>query len=98
MGVSSLGLLRGLARVAQDPLWPAAARRALAVEHGDERKVAVALVVVEAVSDHEAVGDLETDIAGGKIDLAPLGLGEQRADLERPGVARAQVAHQVLEG
>ena len=46
------------------------------------RQVAVALRVVDAVADHELVGDLEADPLGLDVDLAPRRLVEQRADLE----------------
>src|SRR4051794_39089298 len=66
-------------------------------QRGDVRKVAVALGVVEPVADREAVRDLEADEADGKLDLAPRGLRQQRADLKRGRVARAEVAHEVLQ-
>jgi hypothetical protein len=44
-----------------------------------------------------AIGDLEPDVARRQVDLPPLGLGQQRAHLERPRVTRAEVAQQVLE-
>ena len=60
-------------------------------------QVAVALGEVEPVADHELVRDLEADVAHGHVDLAPLGLRQQGADLERGRLARLQVAHQVRE-
>ena len=48
----------------------------------DVRQVAVALGVVDAVADHELVGDLEADPLRLHVDLAPRRLVEQRADLE----------------
>ena len=49
-------------------------------------EVAVALRVVEPVADREAVRDLEADVADRQVDPPPLGLREQRADLQRaPG-------------
>ena len=53
--------------------------------------------MVEPVADRERVRDLEADVARGQVDLAPLGLGEQRADLERGRVAGPEVAQQVLQ-
>ena len=53
---------------------------ALAVDEyqrGDVGKVAVALRVVEPVADRELVRDLEADVAGGRLDLAPLWLASQ---------------------
>src|SRR5579875_4027459 len=94
---------RRLADAAQAPAGASAAALAerlallLAGERSDERQVAMALGVVEAVADDEAVGDLEADVARGQVDLATLGLGEQRAHLERARVARAEVAQQVLQ-
>src|SRR3954469_8145261 len=65
---------------------------------GNERQVAVPLAVIEAVADGEAIGDLEAHVAGVEVDLAPLGLGQQRADLDARRPAGAQVAQQVLQG
>ena len=62
---------------------------ALLVQRGDVIEVAVALRVVEAVADREPVGDLEADVARREVDPQALGLGQQRADLERGGVAGA---------
>src|SRR4051794_8649719 len=56
------------------------------------------LGVVEPVADGEPVRDLEADVADGQVDAPALGLGEQRADLERGRVAGPQVAQQVVEG
>src|SRR6476646_10705837 len=69
----------------------------LALERGYERQIAVALVVVQPVPDDEAVGYLEADVAGRQLDLAARGLGQQCADLQRARVARAEVAHQILQ-
>ena len=65
---------------------------------GHVGEVAVALGVVEAVADREAVGDLEADVAGREVDAQALRLGQQGADLQRGRIARLQVAHQVLQG
>ena len=62
--------------------------------YGSPRKL---LVGVEAVPDDEAVGDLEAHVAACDVDLAPVGLGQQRADLERGRPARRQAAEQVRE-
>ena len=56
---------------------------ALGVQRGDVFEVAVVLSVVEAVADREAVRDLEADVARREVDPQALGLGQQRADLER---------------
>src|SRR3954454_11344572 len=80
---------------------PALDRSSVAVllhrQRGDVREVAVALGVVEAVADREAVRDLEAGEPQREVDLAPRRLGEQRADLERRRVAGAEVAQQVLQ-
>src|SRR3954454_3639619 len=69
----------------------------LALEDRHEGQVAVGLVVVEAVADDEAVRDLEAHVARRQVALAALGLHQQRADREAARVARAQIAHEVLE-
>src|SRR4051795_5534380 len=67
-------------------------------QRGDVRQVSVALGHVEAVADRELVRDLEAHVARRQLDLAALGLGQQRADLQRGRLARAEVAQQVLQG
>src|SRR6185437_16271914 len=69
----------------------------LVAEYGDVGQVPVPLCQIEAVADDEAVGNLEADITHRNVDLAPGGLGHQRADLERGRLARFEVAHQVRE-
>src|SRR4051812_39650180 len=56
-------------------------RVSLALKRRHVGQVPVALREIQAVADREAVGDLEADVARDHFDLAPLGLGEQRADL-----------------
>src|SRR5215212_3009845 len=63
----------------------------------DVRKIAVALGEVEPVADDEAVRDLEADVPDVDVVLAPLGLGEQRADVERCRLAGLEAAHEVRQ-
>src|SRR5918999_1099919 len=67
------------------------------MEDRDVRQVAVALREVEPVADHKAIRDLESDVADVDVDLTPLRLGHQRADLQRGRIARLQRAHEVGE-
>jgi hypothetical protein len=67
-------------------------------ECGDVRKVAVTLVVVEAVADREPIVDLEADVPRRQLDLAAIGLRQQGADLECRRPAGAEAAQKVLEG
>src|SRR3990172_1624063 len=66
-------------------------------EHTHEGKVPVALGEVEAVADHEAVGNLEADVAAVDVALAPLRLGHERAHVERGRLARLERAQEVRE-
>src|SRR5438876_3091536 len=61
------------------------------VEHADVREIPVALGEVEPVSDHEAVRDLEARVTHRDVDLAPLRLRQERADLEARGLPRLAV-------
>src|ERR1043166_6943161 len=72
-------------------------RREIAVVLGDIRQVAVALPHVEAVADHEPVGNPESDVLQVGIDPLQPFLHQQRADLERGGMARPEVLAQVRE-
>src|SRR4029450_7648842 len=56
-------------------------RDQVSVEHRDVRQVAIALGEVEAVSDHEAIRDLEADVAHGDVDLSALRLRQEGPDL-----------------
>src|SRR5512145_1298952 len=71
--------------------------RQLVPENADERQVAVPLREVQAVPDHEPVGDLEPDVAAVDVDLAALRLRQERADLERGRLPGLEVAEQVGE-
>src|SRR5207237_10776679 len=73
-------------------------RGELVPQHAHVREVPVALAVVEPVADHEAVRNLEADVADRDLDRAPLRFRQQGADLERLRLPRAQVPHQVREG
>src|SRR5581483_8030041 len=63
----------------------------------DVVEVSVPLCEIQPVADHEAIRDLESDVADRQVHPAPLGLGEQRTDLERGGVPRLQASPEVLE-
>src|SRR5439155_15028705 len=59
------------------------------------RKIAVALVIVEAVPHNEGRGDGETVVPDVERHLLDLGFRHQRADLERPRLAAFQVLQKV---
>src|SRR3990170_3083177 len=69
----------------------------LGPEHPDEREVAVALPVVEAVSDDEAVRDGEAEVIDRDLHQPAGRLVEERADAQRGGVLPVQVADEVVE-
>ena len=60
----------------------------------DIGEIAEPLGVIEPVSDREAVGDLEPDVAHREVHAPALRLGEQGADLDRLGATRLQIAEQ----
>src|SRR5919109_2838717 len=68
------------------------------LQRGDIRQVAVALGEVQTVADGEAIGDLEADEADRELHLAAVGLGQQRADLQRGQVAPAGGVPEGFEG
>src|SRR6266550_4228681 len=72
-------------------------RHCVWIQYGHVGQIPVSLAEVQAVADHELVGNLEAGVTDVDVDLAPLGLREQGADLERRGVARFEVAGQVRE-
>ena len=67
-------------------------------ENRHVRQIPVPLAEVEAVSDHEAVRDLEARVAHRHVDLAPRRLRQQRADLEARGVAGLEIPNRFVIG
>src|SRR5258708_29774851 len=65
------------------------------VEHAYIGQIPVSLSEIEAVTDHEAVRDLEADVPDGHLDLTPLGLRQERADLEARRLPCPEVCHPV---
>ena len=70
----------------------------LFLEDADERQVAVALRVVEAVADHELIRHHEAVVIGIDGAAPPRGLVEQRHDLDRGGLPRVEHVGEVVEG
>src|SRR5206468_9510983 len=67
----------------------------LVAEDADVRKISVALGEIEAVADHEPVGNLEPDVAADDVVLASVGLRQQGADVERSGLASFEVPEEI---
>src|SRR4029079_14548828 len=67
-------------------------------EGADVAQVAVALAVVEAVADHELVGDVPAHVLDLDRHLQGFGLAEEGADLHAGRLAGAQVAGQPAQG
>src|SRR3981081_1688205 len=63
----------------------------------DERNISIQVGLMEAVSQHEHVADLDSHIADGERHDAPDGPVEQRADIEGPWRALSAVRQQVRE-
>src|SRR6266480_547924 len=76
--------------------WTEALRGDVA-EHSDVGEVAIPLPEIQAVADHEAIRNLEADIADGNLDLPAVGFCQERADLQGCGLAGLEVPHQVRE-
>src|SRR5688572_6035391 len=66
--------------------------------HSHIGEVAEALLVVEAIADHELIGDLEPHVLDRCLHPPALRLGQQGADLDRRGLPCAQALEQVVEG
>ncbi len=69
----------------------------LGLEHADVGKVAVPLGVVEPIAHDELIGALETDVAALDVGLVRRFLANKRRLLQRGGIARLQVLHQIRE-
>src|SRR5215470_9505072 len=53
---------------------------------------------IEAIAHHEAIGDHEAHVVEGHLDLPPLDLVEEGADLEAPRMPGLEIAPQVVDG
>src|SRR5262249_14283575 len=73
---------------------PPVDRRAQAPDVG---QIAVSLGVVEAVTDHEFIGDVESDVFDLHIYLHGVGLTQQRHDVDAVGVAGLEILEQPVE-
>jgi hypothetical protein len=69
----------------------------LEVEDADVGKVAVALVVVKAIADHEFVGDDEAKVVGANVGDAAFDLVEEHGDAEMLGPALFEEAEEIFE-
>jgi hypothetical protein len=68
------------------------------VKRPDEGEVAVALGVIEAVTDNEKIGNLESDVMGPDDFLSASGLFEENANPEAPGAGGTKPGHDSFEG
>src|SRR3954462_3986573 len=72
-------------------------RDGVRVEYCHVGQIPVPLAEVEAVPDHELVGDLEARVADADVDLPARRLRQKRTDLERRRIARVEHPHQVRQ-
>jgi putative ABC transport system permease protein len=63
----------------------------------DVGEVAVKLLVIQAVTDDEAVGDVEADVGEADVEEANTGAVEEGADAQGGGLAAADHLHQICE-
>src|ERR1700691_2231666 len=63
----------------------------------DVRQIAIKLLVIESIADHEAIRNFETAIANRNIREASRRPVEQRANMQAARTARAQRAQQVTQ-
>src|SRR5215831_376398 len=87
--------VNAVTRIVRSP-WPGGPPRSR--EPGDVGQVAVALLAVEAVADHEHVGDLPAHVIEPDVGGPGALLGEEGADPERRRVARLEVPQEVRQG
>ncbi len=69
----------------------------LGLQHADARKVAVALLVIEAIAHDELIGALEADVLAVDVRLVGRVLAQKRGNLDGCGLARFEVLHQVAK-
>src|SRR5260370_33214206 len=67
-------------------------------EHADIGAVAVALGVIQAIADHEFVGDGEAHVVGTDSCNAAFGLVQQDSDAQAAGPALSEHAQQRPQG
>src|SRR4051794_18747399 len=80
-----------------NPTFSLVGREDLGLEDTDVGKVAVGSGVVQAVSDDELVGHLETEVSHFEVGAPPGRFGEEGTDLQRSRLAGLQGAQEVRE-
>src|SRR5947199_9619592 len=69
----------------------------LRLQHTDERQVTIPAAVVEAISDHELVGDLKSAVVDRDVPQPAWDFVQKGADLQAHGNARLErFQHEVL--
>src|SRR2546427_9925887 len=68
------------------------------LQHGQVGKVTILLLIVQSVSDHELVGDMEPHIVHHHLDLPAGPFTKQRADLDRRRCLCSEFFASVLDG
>ena len=68
------------------------------LQHADIGKIAVEVIVVQTIADHELVGNLKAGPVGRDIGQPALRLVEQRADLERGGLTELKHLYHRMQG
>ena len=66
------------------------------IKSGNEGKVAKSLIVVQAIADHEPVGDLKSQVVNGHSYSSPRSFGQQRTGVQRGWPAAVEFGQQVL--
>ena len=73
---------KGAGRSSSFILHPSSFRQNAGAEDADEREIAVAFGVIEAVANDEFIADFETDVIGGELPGALFAFCEQHANAE----------------
>jgi hypothetical protein len=68
------------------------------LEDGDKGEVAVALLVIQAIADHERIRDVKAGVPNRHFDLAAGALIEENTDVHIGWLVRQEVVPEVLEG
>src|ERR1700681_4613232 len=104
VGFMQVNIITGPIGGPDEPLWSVARMRASWLfrlrsqrEHTDVREVAVALGVIQAVADHEFVGDGEANVIGADFREAARWFIEQHGHAQTSGLPLIENAQQILE-
>src|SRR5437588_13103893 len=78
--------------------FPASGLRLFGWQHGHMRQLAVFIIEVEAIADHEHIGDVEAAVIGLQGNLLPSAFAQEDTDAQGGHAQAPQMLNEVAEG